>query len=310
MSATGQNPTHTFAGNPLDRLTSERRDEAWLAAHRRDPASRVLPLWRLQVPIVEDSPARLGWGGPALLEQAHSDRPAILLGTVDGVAHYAVDVSHLEDPAPALVDGAAFSDVRAAAPRLAPAETGIVAQSKAQVDWHARHQFCPNCGSRTDMRDAGLMRKCDGCGAEHFPRTDPVVIVVVSDGERCLLGRQKSWPPGMFSALAGFVDQGEAIEEAVRREVMEEAGISVGKVRYHSSQPWPFPSSLMIGCLGEALSDQITVDEAELDTAKWFTREQALLALRDPANSPDLGLPPPMAIAHQIVKAWAEGERP
>jgi NAD+ diphosphatase len=162
------------------------------------------------------------------------------------------------------------------------------------------------CGHATSVKEAGYMRECDECDAQHFPRTDPVVIMLVHDGERCLLGRQTGWPAQMWSALAGFVEAGETLEDAVRREVMEEAGIAVGEVRYHSSQPWPFPASLMIGCMARAQSSAITVDKSELEDAQWFPRERVLRALRTPG--PDVGffVPPPMAIAHHLVRAWAE----
>jgi NAD+ diphosphatase len=155
------------------------------------------------------------------------------------------------------------------------------------------------------VKEAGYLRECDECDAQHFPRTDPVVIMLVHDGERCLLGRQAGFPPKMWSALAGFVEAGETLEDAVRREVMEEAGITVGEVGYHASQPWPFPSSLMIGCMARALDDAITVDRTELEDARWFPRDQVLRALRDPASDVGFFVPPPMAIAHHLIRAWA-----
>ena len=259
---------HTFGGNPLDRAAVERRDPDWINTQLERADTRVLPLWRLNIPILEGDAPHLAWAGPEAVAQRDGGTTPVLLGLLDGVAHFAINVSKLDDPAPVLADGASYADARSAATRLPLEEAGILAQSKAQIDWHTRHQFCPICGGQTSMHQGGLMRRCDSCKAEHFPRTDPVVIVVVSDGERCLLGRQKSWPPGMFSALAGFVDHGETIEEAVRREVKEETSIDAVHVRYHSSQPWPFPMSLMIGCLADAGSTEITVDEAELDDAQ------------------------------------------
>jgi NAD+ diphosphatase len=173
--------------------------------------------------------------------------------------------------------------------------------------WHARHRFCANCGAATQAVCAGWKRDCPACRTEHFPRTDPVVIMLTVDGERCLLGRQSRFVSGVWSCLAGFVEPGESIEEAVRREVREEAGIACGRVRYFASQPWPFPMSLMIGCHAEALSSSIVIDQAELEDARWFTREEvAAMLMRRHAGG--LATPPPMAIAHHIIRAWVESD--
>jgi NAD+ diphosphatase len=191
---------------------------------------------------------------------------------------------------------------------LAGAETGILAQARAQVGWHRSHRYCSACGHESVVARGGHVRSCPACGAEHFPRTDPVAIMVITDGDRCLLGQSvgRLAGSGMYSALAGFIDQGETIEEAVRREVQEEAGIEVGEVRYHSSQPWPFPSSLMIGCHGEARSTTITIDPSEMNDVRWFGRDLVLAALE--TAQPELRLPGPIAIAHHLVSAWATGE--
>jgi NTP pyrophosphohydrolases containing a Zn-finger, probably nucleic-acid-binding len=176
------------------------------------------------------------------------------------------------------------------------------------MDWHRRHGFCANCGVRTASASGGWRRDCTACGAQHFPRTDPVVIMLSVRGDRCLLGRQARFAPGMYSCLAGFVEPGETVEDAVRRETMEEAGIRTGRVRYLASQPWPFPSSLMIGCLAEALDDDLVVDEIELEHARWFTRAEVGAMLR--GEHPDgLTAPLPFAIAHHLLKAFVdEGE--
>jgi NAD+ diphosphatase len=216
-------------------------------------------------------------------------------------------VSALQDPAEALgFDDARFADLRGLATRLPPVDAGIAAQAKAHVDWHATHGFCSVCGDRTQPRDAGAMRKCESCGAEHFPRTNPVVIMVVWRGDRCLLGRGASWAPNSFSALAGFVDQGESLEDAVRREVKEEVGLDVDDVRYVASQPWPFPMSIMIGCFAHATADDFQIDPFELGEARWFAREDLEQALAGP--SPGLGFTVPgrLAIAHHLIKAWCQ----
>jgi len=191
------------------------------------------------------------------------------------------------------------------------ADSGIVAQARAQLDWHRRNRFCAECGHTMQPERGGQIRRCSGCGKHIFPRTDPVAIMLIIDrpgGERCLLGQAQGFMArtNFYSALAGFVDQGESLEEAVRREVREEAGIEVGDVRYHSSQPWPFPSQLMMGCHGVALSHDIRVDEAEMADVRWFSREEALAALHN--DNPDLRVPGELAIAHHLIRAWAEAE--
>jgi NAD+ diphosphatase len=301
---------HVFAGNPLDRCDVQRRDQQWLDGQAINPKSRFLPLWQLNVLVRSDSETRLGWLSPAEIQRLAIDVPPVFLGVLDGVAHFAIDISQLGDARHELnLDEAwRFEEARTAAMHLSPVETGILAQSRAQLDWHRRHQFCSVCGQRTVQGRGGHVRQCPACKAEHFPRTDPVAIMVVSDGVRCLLGQSRGRlsRTGTYSALAGFIDQGESIEEAVRREVREEAGIEVGEVRYHSSQPWPFPSSLMIGCHAKALTTAIHKDDEEMTDVQWFSRDEVLLALK--GEHPQLRVPAPIAIAHHLIKAWAEGE--
>lgn len=302
---------HTFAGNPLDRADAARRDPEWLSAAERDANSLFLPLWQLNVLLQsgDDTRAALGWIAQAEAARLDIEVPPVLLGVDDdGRAHFALDVSALGDPTHelGLADGWRFEDVRAAAMILAVPESGIIAQARSQVDWHRRHRFCSVCGSRSAQDRGGLVRRCPGCGAEHFPRTDPVAIMLIGDGERCLLGQSvgRLARTGMYSALAGFIDQGESIEEAVRREVLEEAGIVVGEVRYHSSQPWPFPSSLMIGCIGTARSTHITIDPNEMADVAWFHRTDVARAMAE--DHPTLRLPGPIAIAHHLIRGWLE----
>ena len=201
-------------------------------------------------------------------------------------------------------------DVRTAAESLSARDLGIAAQARAQVDWHNRHGYCSTCGHETTVKRGGQLRECPRCNAQHYPRTDPVVIAVVSDKDNCLLGqtRGRATQTNRYSALAGFVDQGESIEEAVAREVMEEAGIVVKNVRYHSSQPWPFPSSLMIGCHADAATTDIARDDEEMSDVRWFHRDEVLKALTGASDK--LVVPGPMAIAHHIIKAWATKETP
>jgi NAD+ diphosphatase len=302
--------THIFAGNPLDRGDAERRDPEWLTAAAAKSDSRYLPLWQLNALVRIDPSLRLAWLSNAAIEPLDIDVPPVFLGIDDRVAHFAIDISEVHDPMHelGLDDRHRFEDARMAAMQLPLPETGILAQSRSQVDWHRRHRFCSHCGEPTQPERGGHVRKCGACKAEHFPRTDPVAIMLVVDGDRCLLGQPKGplVRMGMYSALAGFVDQGESIEEAVRREVMEEAGVQVGEVRYHSSQPWPYPSSLMIGCHGRALSVDIRIDPSEMNDVRWVARDEILAALAGEAVA--VKVPGGLAIAHHLIRAWAEGE--
>lgn len=296
---------NVFAGNPLDRAQQQRLDDAWLAGSLADGSSRFLPLHRLEALVKRDG-SGLAWARRGILDRVPSAPDPLLLGLLGGVAHYAVDVSSLTDAGAELGLGevAEFLDVRAVAGQLSAEESGIVAQARALVDWHATHPFCARCGAATAVAQGGALRRCTRCNAEHFPRVNPVVIMLVVSGDRCLLGRQRAWPAGMYSTLAGFVEVGETIEEAVRREVAEESGIRVGEVRYHSSQPWPFPSSLMIGCLAEALSEELTIDKHEIEDARWFDRPTVLRACRGETDAGELFLPPVMAIGRRLCDVW------
>ncbi|MDD3446716.1 MAG: NAD(+) diphosphatase, partial [Zavarzinia sp.] len=300
-----------FAGNPLDRAAERRKDDAWQAAQLKSPDSLFLPIWRTRPFVIEQGGTQLGLLRPGLIDDlVAAAPPPVFLGTEGDSAVYAVDLSAGPDPAKGgvLAGFGKFQDMRAAAMVLDPRDSAIAAQGKAMVDWHARHRFCAQCGAPSVMESAGWSRRCTNadCGAEHFPRTDPVVIMLATRGDRCLLGRQPKFPPGFYSALAGFVEPGETIEEAVRREVMEEAGVRVGRVSYYATQPWPFPSSLMVGCFAEALDDTVTVDGEELEDAGWFDKPTCAAALE--GRNPGLALPPPLAIAHHLVRAWVKGE--
>jgi len=231
----------------------------------------------------------------------------VFLGLVDGAGRFGIGL----DPGvvePLKAQNRFFiTDLRSIAMQGLVAQEHLppLAEAKAMLHWHARHRFCSNCGAPSTLVEAGWRRDCPVCKVTHFPRTDPVVIMLAIDGERCLLGRQTRFVKGMWSCLAGFVEPGETIEEAVRRETREEAGIACGKVRYFATQPWPFPMSLMIGCHAEALSTDIAVDRSELEDARWFDREEAALMLlrRHPVK---LGTPPAVAIAYHIIRAFVE----
>jgi NAD+ diphosphatase len=303
-----------FTGNPLDRASDKRVDAGWIEARRRDPSSLILPLWRLE-PLLRDSPAsnpgaELGLLSPEIAEAvAAADAVCIFLGLEGERAVFALDISAAGDSANEgpLAGLGYFRDARTAAQLVPIREAAILGQAKALIDWHQRHGFCPRCGAPTKIMDAGYRRQCERCRAEHFPRVDPVVIMLAIDGEACLVGRGKQFPPGMFSALAGFIEPGETIEEAVRRELMEEASARVGAVTYHATQPWPFPSSLMIGCFAQAESRAVKADENELAELRWIERSVAreLIAGKE---FDGLRIPPPVAIAHHLIRAWALGE--
>jgi NAD+ diphosphatase len=298
-----------FSGSPLDRVDAERRDPQWLAARLSDEATRFLPLWRLDPLVKTGEPRELAWARRALFEDLDAVPEPFLLGLAEGVAHFAVDLSSLEKPMEELGLGAEarFEDLRAVALSLASQDAGIAAHARSLVDWHARHGHCAVCGGTTRAVLGGAQRNCVECSAEHFPRTDPVAIALVVDGNRCLLGRGPGWPEKMYSALAGFIETGESIEDAARREVLEESGVAVGDVRYVASQPWPFPSSLMIGLIGEATSTEITVDRTELADAAWFGCDTVRAALA--GDTSQLIVPPPMAIAHHLMRAWITESR-
>ncbi|MBU6298314.1 MAG: NAD(+) diphosphatase [Alphaproteobacteria bacterium] len=298
-----------FSGNSLNRLSEKRPDTAWIAARLRDPASLILPVWRLQpFTIGADAALEAGFLRPGLCESlAARDAPCVFLGSEGERAMFALDISAAEDPhhTGPLAGLGEFRELRGAAALLPAKDLAILGQAKAMIDWHQRHGFCARCGAPTAPGDAGYKRVCAACGTEHFPRTDPAVIMLATEGDACLLGRNKNWPPDFYSALAGFLEPGESIEEAVRRELFEEAGVRAGKIAYYASQPWPFPSQLMIGCFAECDSRALTLDPNEIADAQWFTREQARALLA--GEIPGRRGPFAVAIAHHLIRAWAEG---
>ncbi|MDZ4310276.1 MAG: NAD(+) diphosphatase [Cypionkella sp.] len=277
--------TVTFGGSGLDRAAALRVDARRMAGMFAE--GLVLPIWRGKPLVVAQG--ALGWvaADSAIL----GAKPPVFLGLDDGQARFTQDISDWEpemleasQPAgfvdanrqrhPALPDDHAFEDLRGVMALLTPREAELAATAKAVLHWHGSHGFCANCGAASEMSHAGWQRSCPACHAQHFPRTDPVVIMLVVRGNKLLLGRSAPWPEGMYSLLAGFVEPGETMEAAVRREVFEETGITTGAVRYLASQPWPFPASLMMGCIAEATSEEITIDPAELEDALWVTREE------------------------------------
>jgi NAD+ diphosphatase len=294
---------NAFTRSPLDRAGHHRRDKAWLEAALAAPETQLVPFHRHQPFVMEEGGVVTpGWlNGAARSRIAPPDATPLFLGLdSNGAAHFALDIP---DPAP-LGDLGRFEDLRMLGPRLSRDDLAILGPAKSIFEWHARNSYCANCGTPTLIVEAGWRRDCPSCSAEHYPRFDPVCIMVPTFGDQVFLGRQRAWPRGMHSALAGFIEPGEAIEEGVARETLEEAGLKVREVRMHSTQPWPFPHSLMIGVLCEVEDDRETVDTTELESGRWFTREEAKLLIA--GKHPDAWAPPPFAIAHQLLKTWSE----
>ncbi|OYY76779.1 MAG: NADH pyrophosphatase [Sphingomonas sp. 28-62-20] len=283
-----------FTGGRLDRADRLRHDQAALAAATSDWRARVLKLDNFEPELTAEG--LLGWGSLADLAD---DAELILLGLDGDRPHFAAYLPGMRAPAGRSMRLFAMLD------RFAPGEAATYAAARSVLDWHSRHQFCANCGTQTVMFRAGWARKCGQCQAEHFPRVDPVVIMIAEYQGCALLGRGPSWPAGRYSALAGFLEPGESMEEAVAREIFEEAGVRVSNVRYIASQPWPFPSSLMMACVAEAQDDALTIDTNELEDAIWVERDVVRAVL---AGEPGPFLPPPpYAIAHTLLTAWADG---
>jgi NAD+ diphosphatase len=305
----GAKPRLGYTASLIERVAERRPDAAALAAWENDPRARSYVIGGELVVLKRGADV----SDPlfTLAEARGLGRTAevIFLGLVGGAPRFAIALDPVAAEALKARDDLVVTDLRSIAVRglVAADHLPPLAEGKALVGWHARHRFCPNCGAGSNLVEGGWRRDCPSCRAQHFPRTDPVVIMLPVAGERCVLGRSHRFVPGMWSCLAGFVEPGETIEEAVRRETREEAGIVCGRVGYFASQPWPFPSSLMIGCHAQALSHEIVIDREELDDARWFDREEvATMLLR---RHPDgLTTPPTVAIAYHIIRAWVEEE--
>lgn len=292
-------PRPAITGHGMDRDDHTRADAARLAAVRADPASRLVVLEGL-VPVIGDN--QLTYSG---LDTVEADAELVYLGLKDGVPLF-VPVAREGDIRPAYLQ----QDIRAAIMGLKPRDLAIYAGARSLVDWHARHRFCANCGKPTVLSKGGWQRDCmeesGGCGAAHFPRTDPVAIMLVEHDGDLLLGRGARFPERSYSALAGFIEPGESIEEAVSREISEEAGVTVSDVTYVASQPWPFPSQLMIGCHGIANSRELTIDYTEIEDARWFSRPEVEEAIARGREAESFVPPPPQAIAYTLLQWWLE----
>ncbi|WP_415922702.1 NAD(+) diphosphatase [Tateyamaria sp. SN6-1] len=311
--------TVTFGGSGLDRAGELRANPEALAAAGQHPDARSIVLWKGKPLIDTARPAqllRVPMDHPILSE---ASVPPVFLGREEGAPRFAHDVSGwapedvdasalggfldpTEQRYPGLPDTHVFAELRRVMTWLSPRDAELAATAKAVMSWHDTHRFCARCGAASDVTHGGWQRTCPACGAHHFPRTDPVVIMLITHGNSVLVGRSPGWPEGMYSLLAGFVEPGETLEAAVRREVFEEVGVQVGPVGYLSSQPWPFPASLMFGCHGQATSTEITVDPSEIEDACWLTREEmadVFAGLRSDILPARKG-----AIAHFLIENW------
>jgi NAD+ diphosphatase len=308
-SRLGSKPRLGYTDSRIERAAELRSDVAAIAALARDPGAGTYVIGGEWIVARKGSPLNEPLFTPGEAQALGPAAETVFLGLLDGAPRFGHGLApqlaetlkgredlHVTDLRSIAVQGLV------AAEHLPP-----IAEAKAVLHWHARHRFCPNCGAATQAVQGGWRRDCPQCKAEHFPRTDPVVIMLAIDGARCLLGRSPRFVPTMWSCLAGFVEPGESIEDAVHRETREEAGIACGRVAYFASQPWPFPASLMIGCHAEALTHDIVVDREELEDARWFTRGEVetMLMRKHPQG---LTTPPPVAIAHHIIRAWLEDE--
>jgi len=290
-----------YATGEFNRAVERREDVAWIREKLQDPASRLYPIWRLRNYVSDPEAPRAVALEPesraALLEAAST---VILLGVDHEIAHFLVDISSLAEPEAVALGHAV--DLRAVGALMPQREGAILAYARGLTYWHDRHKFCGVCGSPTEVKAAGHQRQCTNqdCSAVQFPRTDPAVIMRITHGDKILMARQAVWPQGMHSILAGFVEPGESLEDAVAREVYEEVGLRLTRIKYFSSQPWPFPSSLMLGFSAEATSDQFKVDEEELESAQWMTRQDLL-------NSPEnetFKLPRKDSISRRLIEDW------
>jgi NAD+ diphosphatase len=296
-----------FGAGDLDRMNDRRKDPQWISQRMRDAGSFFIPLWQSKILITQgDDVPR-----PVLLKleqmEGHFQRDLIFfLGEENGNAYFAVDVD--ERATGAFNNAGRFRGLREVAPLLEGKDGALLAYAKTLVHWHSRNHFCGACGSPTEIREGGHCRAClnPGCGIMHFPRTDPAIIVIIMSGGKCLLARQSIWPERVYSVVAGFVESGETAEGAVVREVFEEVGLRVRNIRYHSSQPWPFPCSLMLGFTAEAENEMISLRDKELENARWFGRSE----LHEAVENGTVKLSTPVSMSYRLIEDWFNAQSP
>lgn len=305
----GPRPHLGYTQSRIDRVAERRLDNDWLASRSTDIHTRAYVIGGELIVLKKGSSVHEPAFTPDEARALAPNAETVFLGLFDGHARFGIGIAPASAEALKTRDDLVVTDLRSIAIQglVTPEHLPPLAEAKAMLHWHARHRFCSNCGSATDMVEAGWKRACPVCKVEHFPRTDPVVIMLTVSGNKGLLGRSGRFAATMWSCLAGFVEPGEAIEDAVRRETLEEAGVRCGRVKYLYSQPWPFPMSLMIGAHAEALNEDLTMDKNELVGLRWFSKDEcaAMLMRKHPEG---LTCPPPVAIAHHIIRSWVESD--
>ena len=291
-----------LAGNPLDRTALERKNPAWVSRILNDTATRYVPVARGQNLVTMDNPAgALFLSGADAVELGQRAGSRTVLGRYDGAHYVAVSMDEPKQADEALaLSGGRYMDLKKVGPAMDAAHASTLAYANAMVYWHNRHRFCGSCGAKTAVSEGGHIRRCPGCDISHFPRTDAAISVLIVHEDRCLLARKANWPKGTYATVAGFLEPGESLEECVQREVKEETGLTIDRMIYHSSQPWPFPGSIMVGFHANATDTQLHLGDDELEDARWFTREE----LKRQVSEGKVFMPHKISISYRLIEDW------